>query len=160
MIDIQIDKSGFFTWLNRAHDNLQASARQALGQSVLLALQHARATPRFKDHTHGLRNSLTRGQKGPWVQFIKASAKHALFVEEDTKAHEIRPKRTGTVSSRRGAGKRMAPVLRFQIAGRWFSKAVVKHPGTKGTHFMRDASEVGERALVAMLERAAATAFR
>lgn len=160
MIDIQVDRSGFFTWLNKAHDNLQASARQALGQSVLLALQHARATTDFKDHSHQLRNSLTRGQKGPWVQFIKASAKHAIFVEEDTNAHEIRPKRTGEVSSRRRAGKRMTPVLRFQIAGRWISKAVVKHPGTKGTHFMREASEAGERALVIMLTRAADNAFR
>lgn len=160
MIDLHIDVAGFVAWLRQAESEMQANAKQALGQSVALALRNARATQAFKDHTGALRRSIVRGERGAFSQFIKASAKHALYVEEDTKAHEIRPKRTGTVSSRRAGGKAMPPLLKFRIAGHWISKAFVKHPGTTGTHFLERAAHAAADPFVSMLERAAAAAFR
>ncbi len=148
--------------LRRAREQLPANARQALGQSVAVALRHARLTKDFKDRGGALRRSLRRGTSGPWVQFIRAGGgriKQAIFVERGTKAHEIRPKRVGAVSSRRKAGKAMPPLLVFQIAGRWISKRVVHHPGTKATHFMEKAGEAGRVALLRSLERAADRAF-
>lgn len=151
-MELVVDTSGFRSWLGRARESLTASAAQALGQSAALAVRHARATRLFKDGPNEnrkgphLRDTITRGQKGPWVHFIRASAKHALWVEEDTKPHRIEVK------------KRRA--LRFVAAGEIRFRRAVNHPGTKGTHFMAQAAQVGERALQDMLERAIANAFR
>lgn len=146
MIVARIDASGFIDWLHRAESDFLAGARQALGQSVALALRHARETTAFRDRTGELRRSIVRGQKSTWNHFIKAGAKHALFVEEDTKPHRIEVKRRRS--------------LRFVQSGEIRFRRFVNHPGTKGTHFMAKAGEVGERALMDMLERAVDRAFK
>lgn len=131
---------------------LDVVTRQALGQAATFALVHARATTKFKDRTTKLRGSLERRQRGPYELSVIAGA-HALFVEEDTKAHQIRPKRTGAVSSRRSSGRRAGPkLLTFQIGGRWISTPVVNHPGTTGKHFMRDARDASELELSRYVE--------
>jgi hypothetical protein len=146
VIEIHLGTDDFVSWLHRAMEEMEARSRQALGQSVAVALQHARATTAFKDQTGALRRSLTRGQKGPWTLFLKAGAKHALFVEVDTKPHRIEARRAKTLRFVTGGGVRFA--------------RSVQHPGTKGTHFIQRASEVGEHALVDMIERAAERSFR
>jgi hypothetical protein len=137
-------------------EQVAAATRQALGQSVALATQVARATTKFKDGpTQALRKSIMRGERGPFSLYVKADAGHALFVEEDTKPHVIRAKLA------RGAQGPSAPgqsrggrtgLLTFQIAGRWISKPFVNHPGTKGTHFMANARDQGEAALLRFVE--------
>lgn len=138
--------------LRALEHELDIVARQSLGQAATFALAHARATSKFKDVTGKLRSTLERVDRGPYNVRVRTQAKYALFVEEDTRAHEIRPKRTGTVSSRRSSARRGPRRLVFRIAGRWFSKAVVKHPGTTGTHFMRDARDEAEVRLIRFVE--------
>lgn len=142
--------------LHRLETDILAATKQAFGQSVAYAAELARTTTTFKDGPAAtLRNSIRRGSRGEWSAFVIAGggrAQHALFVEAGTRPHDIRPKRVGTVSSRRSAGKTMPHVLRFQIAGRWVSAKVVHHPGTKPTHFMLDARDQAETALARFVE--------
>ena len=146
MSDIVIDTSGFLRWFHRAAEESVSNVRQTFGQGVSLAHAHARATSKFKDRTGELRRSITRGQKSTWVHFLKATAKHALFVEEDTKAHRIEP--------------RKGRVLRFMQHGALRFSRGVNHPGTKGKHFMDEAATVGARFLDYRMEDAIARAFR
>lgn len=142
MIDIKVDVETFVEWLRRTSSDLQSGARQALGQSVALALRHARLSRSFEDRTGALRKSIARGQTGPWVHFIRCGdsrVKYGKFVEGGTKAHTIVP--------------RKKPLLRFRVAGQWVSARKVKHPGTAPAYFMRDASREGAEALVESIER-------
>jgi hypothetical protein len=146
MMEVQVDPHALVEWLRRASAELQSGARQALGQSVALALRHARLSRSFDDRTGALRRSIVRGQTGPWVQFIRAGdarVKYARFVEGGTKAHEITPK----ASNRSG-------LLRFRVAGQWVSARKVNHPGTIAANYMRDASREGAEALLDMMDRA------
>lgn len=146
MFDIRLDASAFIEWLRHANTDLQSGARNALGQSVALALRDARATQAFKDHTGDLRRSIVRGEKSTWSHFIKATAKYAAYVEHGTVPHVI--------EARRGTH------LRFVQAGAVRFARRVNHPGTKPRHFMQHAGESGGRALRDMLERASNSAFR
>lgn len=161
MIEIRLQTAEFRRWLLNAQEEMVLGGRTALQQAISVAYRHALASPLFKDKTGDLRASIVRFQSGPDSGGIAATSKHALFVEVDTKAHEIRPRRVGIVSSRRGPGAagRLPTMLRFQVNGRWVSKDLVKHPGTKGTHFMRMAGEAGEAYLRDALDRVILRAF-
>lgn len=143
--EIRIDKAAFVDWLRKSTDDAKAAARQILGQAAAVALAHAKATHKFKDRTGELRGSIIRGQRSTWVHFIKATAKHAKFVEGGTKPHEI-------VARRRQS-------LRFVMHGEVVFRKRVHHPGTKATHFMDDAATEGARYLDWNLEPAIAKAF-
>jgi hypothetical protein len=146
MIGVSIDTSSFRSWFHRAAGEAVVNVRQTFGQGVALAHAHARATTKFKDRTGDLRRSITRGQKSTWVHFLKASAPHALFVEEKTKPHRIEA--------------RNGKVLRFRFHGGIQFRRFVNHPGTKGAHFMDDAATVGSRFLDWRMEDAITRAFR
>ena len=78
---------------------------------------------------------------------VEATAPHAVFVEDDTRAHEIRPRR--------------ASALRWEQGGEVHFARVVRHPGTKGKPFMGPAAIKAEAALYAkMHERTAAAVAR
>ena len=69
--------------------------------------------------------------RGPQYE-VGSSSPIAVYVENDTRPHVIRPKR--------------ARVLRFQVGGRVVYAKIVHHPGTKGQHFLaRAVREVGIR---------------
>ena len=152
MIEVRIDASAFRAWLRKAGEDFEARARQALGQSTALALAHAKATTLFKDGTGEgrkgphLRQTIVRFQRSTWATGIKATARHAKFVEDDTRPHRIEARR--------------AKALRFVWRGQLTFRRGVNHPGTTGTHFMAKAGEVGRRALEDFVERAARHAFR
>lgn len=146
MIDLHIDVSGFVAWLRQAESQMQANAKQALGQSVALALRNARSTQSFKDHTGKLRSSIVRGERSSFTQFIAAKAPYAAYVEHGTTPHRIEP--------------RKAKALRFVAAGGVRFSRGVNHPGTKPTNFMERAAHAAADPFVSMLERAAAAAFR
>jgi hypothetical protein len=146
MMGIHVDTSGFTSWLRKASEGVNLGAQQALNESVTLALKYAQSTALFRDRTGELRKSITRGTSSTWTHFITATAKHALFVEEDTKAHEIRARNVNA--------------LRFVQAGQIRFAKRVWHPGTVGTHFMRKAGDEGGRALVELLERMANRVFQ
>lgn len=78
---------------------------------------------------------------------IKATAPHALYVEEGTKDSPNRIIARGQA-------------LRFVWHGQVMFLKSVAHKGMKPRHFMRDAQEAGERALNETLERAINNAFR
>lgn len=145
MIEVVFDASSFAAWLRRAGEQAQANARQTLGQGVALALAHAKATQSFKDRTGELRRSITRGQKSTWVHFIKASARHAAYVEYGTRPHRIEAK---------------GRALRFVQHGELRFRRHVNHPGTKPRHFMDDAATVAARFLDWRMDEAIARAFR
>jgi len=150
--EIHLDTSAFVASLARAREEVAVAARQTLGQGVALALKAAKATTKFKDGPDEgrtgphLRDTIERGQRGPWVLFIKAGAKHAKFVEGGTKAHRI--------EARHGR------VLRFVQAGQIRFRRHVWHPGTKATHFMDDAATVGARFLDWRMEENVARVLR
>jgi len=124
--------------------------------------EEARTNHRYKDKSGALTKSISgRLLSSDMVKAegeIVASAPHASFVEEPTRAHEIRPKlgrafvgpaRPGQGRSR-GAGK---IALRWQDAGGGVHFAgVVHHPGTKGYGFMGQAYQKAERVLELQIE--------
>jgi hypothetical protein len=124
--------------LHRISDGVAVVARQVLGQAAAYAAERARATTTFKDRTGELRRRIDRTAKGPFVQFVKASTRYALFVEDGTRAHVIRPRR------RRA--------LRFVMGGQTVFRTSVRHPGTKATYFMRDARDDAEKNLTRFFE--------
>lgn len=135
--------------LARLAKEINSGLARGLSRTAEFALNTAGATRDFKDHTGQARASLRHGVRNPFNHYVQAGGNAApwvLFLEAGTRAHDIRPKKFGTVSSSRStrAHGQMAPLLRFQIAGRWFSKRVVKHPGTHATHFMQKAREAAE----------------
>ena len=78
---------------------------------------------------------------------IEATAPHAVFVEDDTRPHTIRP--------------RNARMLRWEQGGEAHFARVVQHPGTRGKPFMGPAAIKAEAALYAkMHERTAAAVAR
>lgn len=127
---IHIDSSAATASLRATSADIMATIRQALGQSVAFALSLARNSTAFKDRTGALRRSIVRGQKSAFGLFVRAGAKHALWVEEPTKPH--------TITARR------AKALRFVHAGQLRFAKSVQHPGTKGAFFMRDARDQAE----------------
>lgn len=145
--------------LERLGNDIAVVARQSLGQAASYAAELARATDKFKDGPNArLRGSIRRDVRSAYSIFVKAGARHGLFVEDGTKAHEIRPKMGAGVSGpvRPGQGRRSSgserSVLRFVIGGRTFFRPSVRHPGTKATHFMRDARDGAERELTRFVE--------
>jgi hypothetical protein len=143
---ITLSTRGFVRSLEGEGRAFERDAFRALSSAVTTALRHARSTKSFKDKSGDLRRTLTKGQTSTWRWFIKAPARYALWVEEDTKAHRITA--------------RKAKVLRFVQAGAVRFAHSVWHPGTTGTHFMERAGEVGESALERGLRQAATRAFR
>lgn len=135
--------------------HITSALRQALGHAAVVAEAVAKGSTAFHDVSGALRKTIRRGVRSEWALFVKAGdarTRYAGIVEDGSKAHEIRPKRTGGVSSRTRAGKERPAVLRFQINGRWVSARVVHHPGTKPTHFMQTARDQAEVALVQFVE--------
>lgn len=82
-------------------------------------------------------NALADSIKGRWVSRgqgeIAALSPYALYVEEDTKPHEIRARRAKALHWQEGGVDRFAQV--------------VQHPGTKGQPFMGPAYLKAERVL-------------
>jgi len=114
-----------------------------------------RATKQAKEamHQHGYQNktgALTdsmsfeasrRGQFS-WSSVVRTGAKHALWVDQPTRAHWIFPKREGHP-------------LRFYWAklGSFVAFWHVRHPGTKGAGFMEHARQWFNVKAPAMIQR-------
>ncbi len=146
----RVDARALIADLTRIDHGIRAAAQQSLGQAAAFARELARQTTKFKDRSRRLRGSIVRIQRGTFRFIVQAGGRVAPWgriVEGGSKAHDIRPKRTGSVSSRRPANRAMPNRLRFQVNGRWVSARVVKHPGTQPTHFMRDARDQAEAKL-------------
>lgn len=127
------------------------ATRTAVAETVDEAAAHGRAVGAFKDQTGALRRSIVgrvvRRDASGTSGIVEATAPHAKFVEDDTRAHEIRPRR--------------AAALRWEQGGEVRFARVVRHPGTRGKPFMGPAAIKAEAALYAkMHERTAAAVAR
>ncbi len=132
MSGVRVIATGVRAALRQLEARVSAAARQALGQAAAYAAERARATTTFKDRTGKTRRDINRGARGPFSLFVRAGGA-SLFLEDGTSAHVIRPRR--------------ARALRFVMAGTTMFRASVHHPGTKATHFVRDARNDAEQKL-------------
>lgn len=85
--------------------------------------------------TGTLRRSITFSLVGSTPQTrtarVGSNVEYALMVENGTRPHVIRPKRTRA--------------LKFQIGGRTIYAKRVNHPGTRATNFLKDALRAAGR---------------
>lgn len=145
----RLDTSALKKDFERLALEVPVAAHAGMSDAALIAYQSAKGSRTFKDRHTGresLRGSIVVGSKRMLHFFVRAGAAHALFVEEDTVPHEIRAKR--------------AARLTFKIGGQWISKKVVKHPGTKGKHFMRTARDLAEAVIGQLIETRLRALFR
>lgn len=146
-IEVRLDVDAFVRSLHDAEDKVKFTAKQTLGQAVAYGVEFAKATTKFKDRKGALRKSIGRVPKGEWGWKLRATAKHARYIESGTKDS---PKRIV-------AGGR---ALRFVWHGTVFFRKSVKHKGIKPTHFLRDAAQEVERVIDERMERNIANALR
>lgn len=165
--DVEIDTSEVERDWPEALGVISDGITKGVERGVTEAAAEARATHRFKSQSGALESSI-RGYletttRGGAVGVIEATAKHASFVENDTKAHEIRPKAgEGSMGPlREGQGRRKKGdigthrvALRWQEGGSSHFAAVVQHPGTQGQPFMGPATQKAERVIEVEVELA------
>jgi hypothetical protein len=112
--------------LIRVKEAIRASGHDAQTE----AKRSIKANSKFKDRTGKLRSTSGGGpilmRRGGALIKITAPKPYASFVEEGTKPHVIRARR--------------AKFLRFVAGGQTVFVKSVQHPGTKGTLFLRDAT--------------------
>ena len=113
------------------------------------AAAHGRAVGAFQDRTGALRRSIVgrvvRRDAHGTSGVIEVTAPHAVFVEDDTRPHEIRA--------------RNRKFLRWEQAGEVRFARVVQHPGTRGKPFMGPAAIKAEGVLYARTELLTARAI-
>lgn len=122
-------------------DEIGKGMRPAVDSALLTARGAARnAAPKV---THRLENSIdrriTRSDDKSATGIVEATAPHAKFVLEDTKPHEIVPRR--------------ASVLAFESGGTTVFTRRVHHPGTKAQDFITPTGDVAEPKLEAEANR-------
>ena len=149
-VDI-VNLAEFTAAAERFAADVLGATRTAVAETVDEAAAHARAVGAFKDQTGALRRSIVgrvvRRDASGTSGVVEATALHAVFVEDDTRAHEIRP--------------RNARMLRWERSGEVHFARVVRHPGTRAKPFMGPAAIKAEAALYAkMHERTAAAVAR
>ena len=106
----------------------------------------ARGTTHWKDRSGETRGSI----KGEWRGvsqggFVRAGGA-SLFLENGTRAH--------TISARPGG------MLRFVVNGQVLFRKIVRHPGTRATHFVGEAREIGETSFRFHAERYVTSAIQ
>lgn len=115
--------------MQQARVNLSHLVLNALKRTAELAAAFAKVTTLYRSRTGALRSSI----KHSAVAFhgrTSANAKHAVYVEEGTRPHEIRARRK--------------KVLRFVQNGTVRFTPRVFHPGTKARPFMQQARDRAE----------------
>jgi hypothetical protein len=163
-VTCEVDTSELDAAAAKFERDVSAGTRVAVAVACDEGAALIKRTHRYKDRTGELTDKIrsvrpTNLPGGGAEGEIVALAKHSSYVEEDTRAHEIRPKAAKSFigplhpsqTRRRDKGP-AKPMLVFQINGRWVSKEVVHHPGTKGKGFMGEAAIVAERVLIREVE--------
>lgn len=132
------------TWIAVKRE-MGAGCVRGVDRGIREAVAEARATHTFKNRTGVLERSIGGGlettQQAGAVGEMHATAPYASFVEDDTRAHEIRPVRAPLLSWVGGDG-----VRRFA--------RIVHHHGTKGQPFMGPAYLKIERVVEREVEAA------
>lgn len=161
MIDVDVEIDSFLDLLVDLPHELAVATEAALAVAMQDGAARAKTAP-FKDQSGELRKSIKHGVEGDLEGgdyilegFIRAEAEHAIFVEVDTKPHIIAAKGVGVSTD--DAGRKRDVQGRFVARGqrggslRWegrdgnvhFAK-LVRHPGTKGYHFIHESMTAAE----------------
>lgn len=94
-------------------------------------LARQRVNIRTGQYLGSIHSTIREGATGPEMT-VTADAGHAIYLEEGTRSHVIRP--------------RNARVLRFNVGPQVVYTAHVNHPGTPPFHILRDGIEqAGQR---------------
>lgn len=130
-VGVKASTAGARAALRKLFAQIDSGAQRALENAAAAAEKAARATTTFKDGPRrpgkdNLRDSLRHGSQTPYQAYVVAMSSHGVIVEEGSVAHWIKARRK--------------PYLVFFANGHWNKRKAVWHPGTKPTHFMRDAS--------------------
>ncbi len=149
-LELEFDVSELKEAFNDAERKLEPRIKTALQLGADLVVREAKTNHDYTDRTGALTNSIMADDiQGSFASgmsiTVSAGAKHSVFVEEDTKAHIIRPKNQSA--------------LRWPVSGGFAFAKEVKHPGTTGTHFMANALEAKLDIIEDLLEDATADAF-
>lgn len=151
-IEFEFDVSELEKAFAKAEKNLSKNVTKALEIGAQLVATEARDNHDYTDRSNTLTSSImpddVQGSfaSGDMSITVTAGAPYALFVEEDTKAHIIRPKHRKALAWGTGAGK----------AGPF---ALVHHPGTTGTHFLANALNTKIEQVTEIIEGATALSF-
>jgi hypothetical protein len=160
------DISGLRERMTRTRHALRTIQADSVAAAGDIAVAHAHRTTAFRDRTGNLRRLINRSAPRfegteAFVWFV-SPAVYSLYVEEDTKAHEIWPKEGhGFVGPLRASQGRRAKTdvgthriaLRWYVAGQPVFARMVHHPGTTGCHYMATAAEYAGAWLREILER-------
>lgn len=120
-------------------------ARMQLYEVVRVALRSAQETTLFRDRTGALRSKLGIVDTGAFEKRVVSRARHSIFIENGTRAHEIRPKN--------------AKLLRFTVGGQTVFARKVQHPGTAKRPFMENAARAGGQAARILFDEGVAKAI-
>lgn len=124
MFSARLDTAGYRKWFSKAQAEFDRETQRALDTASNAV--RLNAITRFKSHTGELARSTVVRKVNQHARNIEATAPHAGFVENGTRPHDIQPH-----------GK----ALRFVANGQVMFRRTVHHPGTKATHFLRDAAQ-------------------
>lgn len=114
--------------LDRYEQAKQVQIKRAVGEAALHIEGRAKSHHPWKTRTGRLISSIAASIKNRgFTGIVAARTNYAAGLELGTKPH--------TISARR------APMLRFQVGGKWVSKKSVSHPGTRAYPFMKPALE-------------------
>lgn len=160
-----LDLSDYQVLKARSLNVLENAAEDAANDGAAAALEHAKATTKFRDRSGALRGSIgfaaARRVGKWWDALVQATAKHAAHVEWGTRAHPIVAKAArGFVGplergQSRARSKNVRGVLIFYWAkiGQWVVTRKVNHPGTEPTWFMSLAARRGYYAMIDSAKR-------
>ncbi len=151
-MEFEGDASGFDSLGSYFDRVVKKAVEQELAACMADGARRAKQAP-FKDQSKQLRESIVHGTEGKLADgqiegFVGAEAKHAVFVEFDTKPHDIEPKKRRAKGSKGAKTKRANRALRFESGGDEIFRRKVHHPGTDGLHFIETSmteEEVGIR---------------
>jgi hypothetical protein len=151
MVSIELDVDALVAALQQAGENLSGNLSMALELGADLVAAHAKTSHGYTDRTGLLTNSIDKGDlEGSFKSqdltiTVSAGAPYAVFVEEGTRPHKIRP--------------RFRKSLRWPVEGGFAFAKEVDHPGTRAVHFLRGAMEAKLPDVEQLLKDATALSF-
>ena len=136
---------------------LEPAVQRGLQRGGLRLLAAIQASLTQYTKTGRTRSSFTLKMQGPYSAIVGSDSKTALFLEEGTRPHEIRPNRTrvlawpvgGSTVAGLGRGQGGRSLRSTQATG---FATVVQHPGTQPIHYLEDAVNSEKSAIIAAME--------
>ncbi len=150
-IKFDLDVSELPKAFKEAEKNLAKNVTLALELGATIVANEAKQNHDYTDRKNHLTASImpddVQGsfESGDMSITVTAGEPYALFVEEDTKPHIIRPKHR--------------KVLRWATGGGFAFAKEVHHPGTTGTHFLQNALDSKIKQVTEIIEDATALSF-